>query len=54
MADGTAVASRLTTMLTSAPLPSIIETLGVAVANAHPAVRHRAHGHAQHAPALGS
>lgn len=34
MADGTAVASRLTTMLTSAPLPAIIGQLGVAIADA--------------------
>jgi hypothetical protein len=34
MAAGTAVASSLTTMLSSAPLPSIIEKLGVAVADA--------------------
>jgi hypothetical protein len=34
MAGGTEVASRLTTMLTGAPLPSIIERLGVAIAEA--------------------
>ena len=40
MASGTEVATKLTTMLTSAPLPSIIEKLGVAIANAQYALDH--------------
>lgn len=40
MANGTNVASSLTTMLTNAPLPSIIEQLGIAVANAQYAMDH--------------
>jgi hypothetical protein len=40
MPSGTSVASSLTTMLTNAPLPSIIEKLGVAIANAQYAMDH--------------
>lgn len=40
MADGTRQAGALTTMLTNAPLPSIIEKLGVAIANAQYAMDH--------------
>jgi hypothetical protein len=40
MADGTRVAGTLTTMLTNAPLPSIIEKLGIAIANAQYAMDH--------------
>jgi hypothetical protein len=40
MPDGTKVAGSLTTMLTNAPLPSIIEKLGTAVANAQYAMDH--------------
>jgi len=40
MTIGTRVAGSLTTMLTNAPLPSIIEQLGIAVANAQYAMDH--------------
>jgi len=40
MADGTQVAGTLTTMLANAPLPSIVEQLGIAVANAQYAMDH--------------
>jgi hypothetical protein len=40
MASGTKVAASLTTMLTNAPLPSIVEKLGIAVADAQYAMDH--------------
>lgn len=40
MPTGTQVAGSLTTMLTNAPLPSIIEKLGIAVADAQYAMDH--------------